>query len=88
MIQKVSGDKSCDVHLHKLREDALPRLWKDFLQDISCANFIQSHLQVPLFMELVNETVVEKMIRNMYTVSPPLQPKESDTYLSKDEENI
>ena len=40
----------------KLRAERLPTLWKEFLPDIYC----NSSIKEPLFMEIVNETLLER----------------------------
>jgi len=73
------------VSFGKIRAERLPTLWKAFLQDIGCV----SSFEEPLFMELINESLLENMAKDMYTIP---QPREStstlDICLSKDEQNI
>jgi len=76
------------VSFGKIRAERLHTLWKAFLQDIGCV----SSFEEPLFMELINESLLENMARDMYTIP---QPRESTCTrdniiicLSKDEQNI
>ena len=70
------------VNFCKLRAKRLPTLWKTFLTEICC----DSAAKEPLFMELVNESLLENLTKEMYAV-PQCSPT-CTMNLSKDEENI
>ena len=70
------------VNFCKLRAKRLPTLWKTFLTEICC----DSAAKEPLFMELVNESLLENLTKEMYAV-PQCLPT-CTMNLSKDEENI
>ena len=71
----------------KLRAKDLPNLWKTFLTNIQCGHVTSE----PLFMEIVNEILFEKLIEEMFRVEPE-ESTEADAaeaaLLTKDEENI
>lgn len=70
----------------KLRMEKLPALWKGFLQDVCCSSADKE----PLFMELVNESLLENLCKNMLDI-PQRENSSSETastYLSEDEQNI
>ena len=70
----------------KLRMEKLPALWKGFLQDVCCSSADKE----PLFVELVNESLLEKLCKNMFG-TPRRESSRSETvstYLSEDEQNI
>ena len=70
------------VNFCKLRAKRLPTLWKTFLTEICC----DSAAKEPLFMELVNESLLENLTNlEMYAV-PQCLPT-CTMNLSKDEEN-
>ena len=52
------------VNFCKLRAQRLPTLWRTFLTDICC----DSAAKEPLFMELVNETLLENLTKEIYTI--------------------
>ena len=68
------------VNFFKLRSEKLLSLWRAFLQDISCSSAIRE----PLFMELVNESLLQKLCKNMIP-TPQSDKSRLDTYLLKDE---
>ena len=70
------------VNFCKLRAQRLPTWWKRFLTEICC----DSGAKEPLFMELVNESLLENLTKEMYAV-PQCFPT-CTMNLSKDEENI
>ena len=73
------------VSFAKIRAERLPTLWKRFLQDIGCASSIEE----PLLMELTNESLLESMAKDMYSIPQPEERTPTcDMYLSKDEQNI
>ena len=55
------------VSFAKIRAERLPTLWKGFLQDIGCASSIEE----PLLMELTNESLLESMAKDMYSIPQP-----------------
>jgi len=67
---------------HKVRESKLPALWRTFLEGVDC----RSALEEPLFMELVNETYFENLIKQR-CAHPPQKAVMSPS-LTTDEENI
>ena len=75
------------VHYTRLRAKDLPDLWKTFLTNTECSHVTSE----PLFMEIVNEALFEKLIEAMYRVEPE-ESTQSNTaeaaLLTKDEENI
>lgn len=68
----------------RLRAKELPKVWNGFLTNIKC-----SHVGTePLLMEIVNETLFEELIEDMFSIEPEdYNPVESAT-LTEDEENI
>ena len=53
------------VHYARLQAKDLPdHLWKTFLTNIKCSHVTSE----PLFMEIVNEALFEKLIEAMYRV--------------------
>ena len=76
------GRESLWVNFCKLRAKRLPTLWKTFLTEICC----DSAAKEPLFMELVNESLLENLTKEMYAV-PQCSPT-CTMNLSKDEEDI
>ena len=67
-----------------LRRERLPALWKEFLDDIGCALVMED----PLFMELTNESLMEYLVKKMYTTEFVHHQPTLDSHLSKDEMNI
>lgn len=69
----------------KLRSDKLPILWNDFLRDLGCLTMFGD----PMFMELVNESLLDDIIKTTYAVSHknPSTPH-LHLHLSIEEENI
>lgn len=68
----------------RARECELPALWGIFLKSIKCA----SALEEPLFMELVNETFLEKFIKSKYATPPTVNETVKPPSMTRDEENI
>ena len=68
------------VNFFKLRSEKLLSLWRAFLQDISCSSAVRE----PLFMELVNESLLQKLCKNMIP-TPQSDKSRLDIYLLKDE---
>ena len=66
----------------QLRAQKLPELWLKFFTNIQLSHVMTE----PLFMELVNETLFEKLIETMFTTEP--EECAQVTTLTKDEENI
>ena len=71
-----------------LRTDKLPALWKVFFRDIHCDDAIKE----PLFMELVNESLLQKLSKEIFSI-PQCENSRSasetvSTYLTGDEHNI
>lgn len=84
------GPRSCSskwrrkmwVNFSMLRAERLPTLWRIFLQDLGCGD-----IKEPLFMELVNDSLLEQVIHSVCNTSqvksskPPIE-------MTIDEENI
>ena len=66
-----------------LRNNTLPPLWNRFLECISCS----THTGKPLLMELMNESIVDYLIKKAFPVLEVPRVTQS-VELSKDEENI
>lgn len=75
------------VQYARLRAKDLPDLWKALLTNIKCSHVTSE----PLFMEIVNEALFEKLIEATFRVEPE-ESTQSDAAetapLTKDEENI
>ena len=69
----------------KLRVKKLPQLLKEFLTNIKC-----SHVSTePLLMEIVNETLFQKLIEEMFSTEPEDSSNSVEsTPMTSDEENI
>ena len=72
------------VQYAKLRAKDLPDLWKTFLTNIKCSHVTSE----PLFMEIVNEVLFEKLIEAMFRAEPEESTQAEAAPLTKDEENI
>ena len=75
------------VHYVELRGTTLRRLWKAFLGKIQCSHVTNE----PLFMELMNESIFESLIKGMFDTGEPGEQAEQHTEhleLTKDECNI
>lgn len=66
-----------------LRAEKLPAIWSEFLQKTGCGHVVNE----PLVMELINESIFEKLIADMFTTDEGTS-LESLVPLTKDEENI
>lgn len=54
-------DRTCVYYAH-MRQTKLPQLWKDFLFAINCVHVAQE----PLLMEIVNESIFEGIIKELF----------------------
>ena len=72
------------VEYARLRAEDLPGLWKKFLTDIKSSHVASE----PLFMEIVNEAIFEKLIEETFKTEPESHSQVVATSLTKDEENI
>ncbi len=67
-----------------MRAKTLPVLWEDFYKKISC-----DHIKTePLVMELVNETILEQLITEMFPTYKETPPENEAVLLTRDEENV
>ena len=66
----------------QLRTERLPSVWKIFLKQVNCS------IDDLLFMEIVNETLLENLIKEKYATQCVDQASPQPTQLSIDEENI
>ena len=77
--------KAIWVSISIARSEKLPQLWRSFLTGINCPT------SDPLFMEMVNDSLIEKIIANAQP-DPPSSREGSNfrqhLELSRDEENI
>ena len=71
------------VQFGVLRQHKLPELWKSFLRAIGC----DAVAEEPLFMELVNEVVFERMIKSRY-IPAKITVNAAPPSLTVEEENI
>ena len=65
------------------RATLLPKLWHEFLQQVNCP----ACLEEPMLAELVNETVLEQIIKQSFPLNAAIAVNEPSP-MSKDEGNI
>lgn len=67
---------------HNLRGNTLPAMWRAFLENIGCGDAMEE----PLFIQLVNETVFDALLKQKYAYTP----REAVTApsLTLEEENV
>ena len=71
------------VHYVELRGTTLRRLWKAFLGKIQCSHVTNE----PLFMELMNESIFESLIKGMFDTGEQAEQHTEHLELTKDECN-
>ena len=71
------------IHYAGLINNTLPPLWNQFSESINCS----VHTGQPLLMELINESIVDYLIKKAFPVLEVPRVTQS-VELSKDEENI